>query len=455
MGKSLNVDIVVIGAGLTGLTLAYYLRKAGKKVVVVEKENRCGGAIRTFREEGFLFESGPNTGVLSSPELVMLFDDLKEKCEPELANPQAKQRWILKNGKWQALPSGPVSAISTNLFTWKDKFRILGEPFRKPGSDPMESVADLVIRRMGRSYLNYAVDPFIAGIYAGDPNQLVTKFAMPKLYNLEHNYGSFIRGAIKKSKEPKTAIEKRATKEVFSVKGGLQNLTDALADSINSENILLNCSTITVEVKAGGFQTLVLQPGTETVIDSEKVISTVGGYALPSIFPFLEKELAPVASLEYARVAQVVVGYNKWSGIPINAFGGLVPSLEKRKILGILFPSSIFPNRAPEGGALLSVFIGGMRNPEIYDLDDDSLKEVALQEIADTLHPSAQHPDLIRLFRYPHAIPQYGKASGEKLERIAELEKRYPGLILAGNIRDGIGMSDRTKQGRTIADQLG
>ena len=140
-------DIVIIGAGLTGLTMAFYLKKAGLSVVLIEKANRTGGVIQSHNENGFLFESGPNTGVLSHPEVAELFEDLNGKCVLITANPEAKKRFIWKGSKWRAIPSGPISAITTPLFKLKDKFKVLGEPWRKPGTNPMENLSDFVKRR--------------------------------------------------------------------------------------------------------------------------------------------------------------------------------------------------------------------------------------------------------------------------------------------------------------------
>ncbi|MFP4470440.1 MAG: protoporphyrinogen oxidase [Bacteroidales bacterium] len=446
---------LIIGAGLTGLTLGFYLKKAGKQVMLVDKNPEPGGVIQTRTENGFTYETGPNTGVLSTPELVELFDDLGDKCNPEIANQAAKQRWIWKYGRWHALPSGLIGGVTTPLFSMKDKLRILGEPFRKAGTDPYESVAQLVIRRMGQSFLDYAVDPFISGIYAGDPGSLITRFALPKLYRLEQNYGSFIGGAIKKRKEPKDIREEKATKDVFSVRGGLANLIHAMAGSIDPDNIITGTDAVTVHPSENGFLCSVKNDGQEKVlIQAEKVITTVGAYALPDLLPFLDAALlSPVTQLRYARVIQAVAGYKKWSGIPLQAFGGLVPGKEKREVLGILFPSAIFEGRAPEGGALLSVFLGGMKRPELFDLSDEEVRKLVLEEIHKMMQEKAA-PDMLHIFRYPHAIPQYERSSEERLARIIRIEKEYPGLLLAGNIRDGIGIADRVKQGRIIADSL-
>ena len=220
MNSTIEKEIVIIGAGLTGLTLAFYLKNQGKDVLIIEKSAKTGGVIQTVKDDEFVYETGPNTGVIGNPEVAELFEDLQGLCTLETADPSSKRRLIWKNGKWRALPSGFWSAVTTPLFTLTDKFRVLGEPFRKKGTNPEENLAELVKRRLGKSFLNYAIDPFISGIYAGDPKYLIPKYALPKLYALEQNYGSFIKGTMKKAKEnKKNPRMQKATKEVFSAKG--------------------------------------------------------------------------------------------------------------------------------------------------------------------------------------------------------------------------------------------
>ena len=452
---STKSDIIIIGAGLTGLTMAYYLNKSGRKVIVVEKERKAGGVIGTVSEDDFVFETGPNTGVLSTPEIAGLFRDLTGKCDLDRANPKAKKRYILKSGKWQPLPSGIFSGITTPLFTLGDKFRILGEPFRKPGNDPDETLSQLVKRRMGKSYLDYAVDPFISGIYAGDPATLVTRYAMPKLYALEQNYGSFIKGAIKKAREPKSDDQKRATGEVFSVKGGLEYLINALVNELNGDSLITGAKNLAVEPKGLGYLvTFRNLQGNPEEIYAPHVVTTFGGISLKSVLPFIqEKELIPVTNTKYAAVVQVALGYKSWNGLPLDAFGGLIPSRENRGVLGILFPSAIFKGRAPENGALLSVFLGGIKKPDIILKSDQEIRDIVMREIRETLFDN-RNPDIFKVFRYTHAILQYEKSSGDRLDCIKKIQDQYPGLILAGNIRDGIGMADRVKQAKTIADLL-
>jgi oxygen-dependent protoporphyrinogen oxidase len=448
-------NIVIIGAGLTGLTTAYYLKRQGFKVTVLEKSNRCGGVINTHNEKGFIYESGPNTGVLGNPEVIELFEDLGKTDIIERADKKAEKRLIWKKNKWHALPSGPFSGLTTPLFKMYDKFRLLSEPLRKKGNNPYESVAELVKRRMGKSFLNYAVDPFIGGVYAGDPSKLITKFALPKLYNLEQNYGSFIKGAIAKKKEPKEEREKKATKEVFSVKNGLSELINELKNQIGTDNIILNVSQTVINQTDNGFKVKYSTHTCSEEINCNKLITTCPAHSIKDILTFAEKdEIEAITNVEYAPVSQLILGYKNWDGLSVNAFGGLVPSIEKRNILGVLFTSSFFKNRAPENSVLLSVFIGGKRRPELDKLSDEEIINIGLNEIKNMLKPKDAILELTKIYKHKYAIPQYEISSEIRFKMANELERKYNGLIIGGNLKDGIGMADRIKQARNIAERI-
>ena len=444
-------EIVVIGAGLTGLSTAFHLHRQGRDVVILEKADRVGGQIHTYHENGFIFESGPNTGVVSFPEVAELFQMLEGSCQLEIARESSKRRLIWKGNRFHELPCSPVSAITTPLFRLSDKFRILGEPWRKKGTDPDEPVGALAARRLGKSFYEYAVDPFVSGVYAGDPMKLTTRYALPKLYNLEANYGSFIRGAIAKAKEPKTDRDRLATKKVFSAVGGLQRLVEALSKDLR---IITSANNLKVMPTADG-QWSCTYNGTEEIV-CRKVVTTVGAYALPALLPFIpEAQMQKMSSLFYAPIIQVILGVKNARGLDFPAFGGLVPSKEQKRVLGILFPSSCFEQRCPDGGALYSYFIGGARHTDYLQKSDDEIREITLEAFHSMLkYPADMQPDLLRIFRHEHAIPQYWSDSGERFATIEALQQQYPGLILAGNMRDGIGMGNRIHQGATIASSI-
>ena len=408
--KQSHTDIAIIGAGLTGLTTGFWLTRAGKQIQIIEKQDRAGGQIRTFQANGFIYESGPNTGVVSYPEVAELFAALSPDCTLETAREESKKRWIWKGNKFHALPSGLVNAV----------------------------------------------DPFLSGVYAGNPNTLITRHALPKLYNLEQDYGSFIKGSIAKAKLPKTDRDKLATKKVFSATGGLEKLSQALVKSIGQERIILSANDVKIEPQGNQWLITYCTPEGEHSLIANKVVTTCGAYALPDLLPFIPKEdIGQISNLHYAPIIQASVGFHNTHGLQFGAFGGLVPSKEKRDVLGILFPSACFVGRSPEEGALFSFFIGGVRHADMLDWTDEQLKEMILKNIHSMLKfPADAQPDLIKIHRHQKAIPQYEKSSEARFKMIEELQNRYPGLILAGNIKGGIGMADRIRQATAIANEL-
>ena len=450
-------DTIIIGAGLTGLTTGYYLKKKTDSFLILESQSRAGGQIRTYSKNGFTFESGPNTGVIGNAEVAELFEDLNLPNLLEIADPSAKRRLIWKGDHFRELPSGLFSGLLTPLFTFPDKFRLLMEPFRARGTDPNESLAGLVERRMGKSFLDYAVDPFLSGVYAGNPEQLVTRYALPKLYMLEQDYGSFIKGAIAKAKMPKTERDKKVTKDVFSTNGGLGALVDALANEVGDEHLLLGVNIEQIEpLVEDGFEVTFNLEGERRKVITRRIVTTVPAYEIADLLPFIDRSLTdPISALVYAPVVQISVGFDKLEEHPKPAFGGLVPSKENKKVLGILYPYACFEQRAPKGGALFSFFIGGMRGKDLFEYSDDQLRELVKQEVRDMLKiPASVEPSLIEIFRHPRAIPQYGADSGQRFESISKIQILYPGLLLGGNMHGGIGMADRIKQGRMLVERL-
>ncbi len=477
MKKIIDREVVIIGGGLTALCTALFLKKKGVGFIVLEKDSEPGGVIKTCSEDGFVYETGPNTGVDSRLEVGEVFKLLAGRCEIEFADKGAKRRLIWKGERWNALPQGLIQGINTPLFTFRDKLGMLLEPFRSRGGDSMESLASMVRRRLGESFLDYAVDPFISGIYAGDPEDLVTSYALPRLYLLEQHYGSFIVGAVRKKLSDKGP---RPSKKVFSAAGGLSQLVRALEEVSGRENFVYNISALNVQRgknnqekisvdrrnSAGSqgagpgnnknaYYVRFISGGKERIIRASSVVSTLGAHCIRGVFDFInEDDICKISGLKYAPVVQVVLGYKDWNGIELNAFGGLVPSSEKREILGVLFPSAFLRKRAPAGGALLNVFLGGVRSPGICELSDRRILEITSKEVMEMMQLPEFKPGLVRIFRYRNAIPQYNREYPEVIETIRKVEKENNGLLLGGNIRGGIGMSDRMVQAKQMAERI-
>lgn len=451
-------DVTIIGAGLTGLSAGVALKRRGVSFAVLEKSDRAGGQVRTIHEDGFAFESGPNTGSGMSEELMNLYDLLSDQCQIEYATKEAESRWIWKNGKFHDLPSGLWSGITTPLFTLSDKFRILGEPWRAKGTDPDESVGSLASRRLGKSFVDYAVDPFLSGIYAGDADALVTRHALPKLYELEQNYGSFIRGSIALAKKAKEKPKTSGGSAIFSTKNGMEELPKAMANFIGKENLFLSTDNISIipNSETGYWIVKGTQNGQPIEIKSKEVITTISSYALPSVLPFVEADdMSKISNLRYSPVVQVAVGVKDSRPLKFNAFGGLFSSKDNEDFLGILFPSACFVNRSPENGMLFSFFMGGMKKIGITELPDSEIENKVLKGFHEKLNfPANKEPDLIRIFRHKQAIPQYEKSSEDRFRTVEKLEKQYNGLHIAGNLRDGIGMGQRILQGTLLGKKV-
>lgn len=455
-----HYPIVIIGGGITGLSLAAELEKEGKSFILLEAKDRLGGQIKTLKENGFTYEVGPNTGTVSSPEVAELFEYAAPDALLEEACANANDRWIWKEDRFHSIPNGPWSGLTTPLYSIKDKLGLPFEPFRKKGTNPNETVGELAERRLGKTIVDYTIDPFIGGIYAGDPYQLVTRLALPKLYNLEQNYGSFIRGAIKKASEPKSERDHKATKKIFSAVGGLEELVKAIGKKISrTGEVVLEAQDIGITPTGNGWQTtFVDKNGDQHTISSTKVVTTVRADILPKLFrEEIASKMTRISTLPYAPITEVCVGFNHLPDIPRAAFGALVPSKEQRKVLGILFPSSCFNDRTPyPDGALFTIFMGGLRNKGlVLDTPLEAQKQVGLNELYDMMKiPRSITPDMVHIAHYPKAIPQYDLATEERQKDMKSIEKEYPGLHIAGGVIDGIGMANRITQGMNLAQQL-
>src|SRR3984957_5467325 len=223
-------SVAIIGAGITGLTAAFYLKRKGVPVTVYEAGNRAGGVIQSSRQNGFLAESGPNTILETSPKISEVVRDLNLESRRIYSSPAAKNRYVVRDQKPIALPSSQAEFLTTKLFSARAKFALAREPFVPPRRDGVEeSVAEFVLRRLNQEFLERAIDPLVAGIYAGDPYKLSVLHAFPKLLEAEQKHGSLLKGQFFGGGEQKSGEISRRNARMFSFDDGLQVLTDALA----------------------------------------------------------------------------------------------------------------------------------------------------------------------------------------------------------------------------------
>ncbi|MCK5408015.1 MAG: protoporphyrinogen oxidase, partial [Candidatus Krumholzibacteria bacterium] len=361
-----NRRVAVVGAGISGLATAYWLKNNDRDVTVFESAHRVGGTIVTEESDGFLLDLGPNSALETTQALKDLIRHLGIEDRRAYANEASNNRYVLKRGQLQALPMSPPAFLKTRLFSTRAKFRLLKEPFVAPTDGSDISLADLVRYRLGNEILDYAITPFVAGVYAGDPENLSAPAAFPKLYALEQKYGSFIKGAIKGARERKKRGEVAKDRaKLFSFSNGMEILPRALESALG-ENIRLNASISQVEKKEHQLDLHVAEEGKERVESFDQVVLSVPTDSLAGIL----KNVAPglserVGAVLYPPVAVIFTGFKtEHVARELDGFGFLVPSVERRKILGSIWNSTIFPGRAPEGYVALTTFVGGTRRPD-------------------------------------------------------------------------------------------
>jgi oxygen-dependent protoporphyrinogen oxidase len=447
----LKYPVAIVGAGITGLTAAFCLKRKGVPVTVYEAGARAGGVIQSVRKDGFLAESGPNTLLETAPEISQLVRDLNLESRRQYTDPQAEARFVVRRGRPLAMPSSQFGIFTSKLLSAKAKLALVREPFVPPRRDGQEeSVAEFVTRRLSREFLERLVDALVAGIYAGDPHKLSVQHALPKLAQLETKYGSLIKGQIRGARERKKSgqvSKDRAPKLSFDE--GLQVLPETLAAQLD-----VKLSTPVTKLTKIGEAWRVTTSGGDC--DHSAVIYCGTAYRLAELSIDAEKplDLSLFSQIRYAPVASVVLGFRRDDvAHSCQGFGMLIPKIEGFRILGTIFSSALFPNRAPAGHVLLSSYVGGERYPELAGLAPDELVTLTCADLAALLGVKGK-PVFRHTAHYPRAIPQYNLGYGKFKERINEIESNARGLFLAGHFRDGVSLGDSIVSGSNIAGRV-
>ncbi|MCX7723066.1 MAG: protoporphyrinogen oxidase [Verrucomicrobiae bacterium] len=438
-------SVGIIGAGITGLTTAFCLQKRGVPVTVYEASGRVGGAIRSVYQDGYLADFGPTTILETTRKIAGLFTDAGLDGRKLYSSEAAKNRYIVCNGRPVAVPDTPVKFFLSPLFSLKTKLRLLIEPFIPPRRDEHEeSVAEFVLRRLGREFLERAIDPLVSGIYAGDPYKLSVPQAFPRLHALEQRYGSLIKGQILGAKERKQRdeIPKMLAPKV-SFDFGLSVLTETLAAKLG-DAVQLNSAVKAIAREGDTWHVEFIRNGTRVRAEHSAIVFAGTAYALAELELRAPEriDLSQFAKINYPPVASVVLGFRREDvEHPLDGYGVLVPRIEGLKILGTLFSSSLYPNRAPDGHVTLTTYLGGARAPELALRPEHELVEITLHDLARVLGVKGR-PTFQQCMVYPKAIPQYELGYGVFRAKLTEIETSAPGLFFAGHYRDGISVGD-------------
>jgi len=458
--------IAIIGAGISGLATAHAIqtqaREAGLEIetVILEKEDRLGGKIWSIKDEGFLCEWGPNGFLDNKPMTLEFCDRLGIRDRLLRSDDNARKRFIYSGKILNRLPENGPSFLKSKLISWPGKIRLATEMFRPARLDDVdETLADFGRRRLGAEALDKLIAPMVSGIFAGDPETMSLQSCFPRIRELEREYGGLIRAMVRLAKKKRAEI--REGKAVASAAGpggvltsfheGIQELTDSAAQALAGE-VRKGADVSRISRKGEGFE-LLLADGSHQDVDI--VVSAAPAHALA---PMLEELDAPLAELlrgiPYATMNVVCFGYErKRISMDLDGFGYLIPKKEGKSILGTLWDSSIFPNRAPEGHVLLRSMMGGATNPQAIDLSEDDVVQRVRTDLKEIMGIDAP-PDFVRVFRHRNAIPQYIVGHARRLGAIDERLIGLPGLFLTGNAFRGVGLNDCVNASNQTAERV-
>ncbi len=465
-------SVAVVGAGITGLVAAYELRRKGVTVTLYESAAQTGGSIRTSHDDGFLAEHGPNSFV-SSSQVEELLRKLDLQGDVVEANPEANRRFVVRNGALLPFPLTPPAMLGTRLFSIRAKLRVLLEPLVSRGDAGVdESIASFVRRRLGREVLDYAVDPFISGIFAGDPEQLSMAHAFPRVYELERLHGSLSKGLMaqrRSSARARAAAESTpetsqatcstastpAAARLISFVDGMQSLTDALAASLTG-TLRLNCPVRLLHRAETHWE---IEAGVDGSARSHAVGAVVMAtpahvLAAMELPASLRRDASPVEQVEYPPVSTLTLGFRR-SDVQhaLDGFGMLIPAVERRQLLGALFTSSLFPARAPDGHVTITCFVGGARHPQAARESTAMILDRVLPDLRELLGVRGD-PVYCKHVFWPRAIPQYALGYQTVKDAADATEALNPGLYLAGNYRNGVSVGDCIASGLQLAERV-
>jgi protoporphyrinogen/coproporphyrinogen III oxidase len=441
-----NNSVIIIGGGISGLLTAHWLSENKIPVTILEKDEEAGGTMKTFSENGWLIEKGPNSALETTPLIAEVLTNLGIESNRIYADEKSSKRFLARKGTLHQVPMDPFSFITTKLWSTTGKLRLLKEPFIGKALGE-ETIAQFVERRLGKEFLDYAINPFVAGVYAGNPESLSVQYAFPKLYALEEKYGGLIKGMIRSRKERKARKEiAKDRAKLFSFFDGMQTLPNRLSQKFGASIIFRAKVESVIPFRSGEkpqYTVTYSKDGAKFKLEAAVVVFSSPADATASIIEPIDPDFAvTLRDIYYPPVTEVFLGFkNNQVKYPLDGFGFLVPGIEQKNILGTIWSSSLFPNRSPKDHIALTTFVGGSRQPDITRLDDNELLKFVITDLHSLMGISGE-PIYKKIIRWDRAIPQYNLGYGKTLDKIERFENNYHGTFIISNYRGGIAVGD-------------
>lgn len=445
-------DVLVIGGGITGLASAWWLARGGLSVAVWEAGDRPGGKILSSRQDGYLTEGAASMVLNFRPEVSELMREAGLESAKTLRRAEAEaHRFLLHGNRLKALPMRMGAMLASPLWSLGGKLRLLAEPFVFSRGTSDESVSEFITRRLGREILEKAVEPFIAGTLAADPDSTCAAAALPRLAALERRYGSLAAGVlVNRLLRRRTAC----STEVFSFQEGMGTLVDRLAETPGIS--LRTGHAVSALVAQGeGWQVTASGRQGERTAYARHVIVATPAPAAAALLAKVDPELSGLLhGIDYASVALVHLGLAREAvAHALNGTGFLTPKTESSVLTGNLWASTLFPNRAPAGKVLLTSYLGGARAPHASDWSDAQLVDETLRTLQPLIGLKAS-PEMVRVDRQREALPLYHGAYQKRMQSIAARLNGIPGLHLEASYREGVSVRDRLVRGHAVAKHI-
>ena len=442
--------VAIIGAGISGLSFGYQLIKNNHyNFTIYESSSRCGGVISTYSDSKYLYEEGPNTFSISDKRTLKMINDLN--LEIVYPRDSSKARYILRNNEPKNIPKSFFSFLTSDFISLTTKFKILKEVFnRKKPLNETESIYDFFERRFNKEFVEYLINPFIAGTFSGNPKTLSIKHAFPKIYNLENEYKSITKGFIK-SKKSRNQIKR----SIISFKSGMEELIISLSKLLEKQ-ICLNSKVISIDNVDSKFVLKVSINNEIVTRVYDKVVVTIPTHKLNDLklTDQYANDLKNNLNIDYPPLSTITLAYKKQDiPLPINGFGLLVPEIEKKNILGVLYLSSMFDNRAPKDETLLTVFIGGSRQPSLASLSKKEIIKLVKTDLK-SIYGIINQPVYVEHKYWPQSIPQYSLDYQNHLNSLKKIERNLNGLIFTGNYIGGISLENNILNAMKSANKL-
>lgn len=445
-----DLHVAVIGGGISGLSAAWALSRAGLRVTLFEKRHAVGGRILSERTGGFLMEHGPNLLVAPAPGAERLVAALGLATARIERGARVRHRYIVRDGRARALPLDPLRFVASSFFSLGARLRLLAEPFVAPNLAD-ETVARFAARRFGREFLDYIVDPLVGGLYAGDPERLSAEAIFPQLKRLERESGSIAGGLLHarlRSAGPKAFDPRR--RNLYSFRDGLATLPRELAVELGAA-IVTGARVRAIRPTRSGFRLDVER----NTVSAQSVVVALPAYAAASLLQPIDGAAAQAASeIAHPPLAVAFLGYRAADvAHPLDGLGVLMPRVECRSVLGMMFSSTLFEGRAPPGHVALTAYVGGARQPDLAQLAPEAMAAVVHDEVRSLLGARSA-PVFARVRYWRYGLPQPGVDHAQRVGRLRTLEEALPGLFITGNYLNGVSTAACIDAAFTVAQRI-